>query len=500
MKAVAAIFLERLATSAVSKTSSAVLDILRSRHGFATGILQSLIYHCEAGDCTDWKAVGSIAGAGIALAALYLHNFGAGLPSRSSLPPATTLLWLIEKIMKAGEYERGLDTLNKWRMLLTVQFGTGSSEMSSEEIFTVSDSLLDPLCHKMQEPRWVAGFPSLVERDGAEAIAFGVMTLVSHLSDKGNAEREIKLLGRLLRGATGLSSSRVSSPKARCALYTCIAIIGGLVMRDADDRVGVSPEGHLKNIQISDADGFISTVCSDAVGSPSAAEKAAAMIALTVVLRLDSKDTIPALASNNRLRRVVASALSDPDVKRLGVKACSKNFDQKVKDDDRERDRAVVVIAEAGIAVVHAVAAAPDGARALADGACIESAASLLAALSVLDEYSDRLWIKRAQNLYGDSPLSDRGLVMPDLARERSKLENPMTIREFRRAGIVHPEHGSLFERGVMRARANCIRNILGSLRARAGLTDFFRPSIWRRRKKSLSLRANLMQDEEADV
>eukprot|EP00172_Hildenbrandia_rubra_P000349 Plantae.Rhodophyta-Hildenbrandia_rubra.ctg1163.p1 GENE.Plantae.Rhodophyta-Hildenbrandia_rubra.ctg1163~~Plantae.Rhodophyta-Hildenbrandia_rubra.ctg1163.p1 ORF type:complete len:1351 (-),score=222.06 Plantae.Rhodophyta-Hildenbrandia_rubra.ctg1163:3954-8006(-) len=590
--AIAAVFLEKLATYAVQEASVAVLECLRSCPGFATHLLQRMVRYAESNEYGDWGPVGLIAGAGISLAALHLHRFGASAAITADFPSPGSLLNLVDRIAESKEFVRCLDVLNKWRMLFTVQFDTGSARMDDEGIFLVAGRFIDSLVIDKLRSGSSTGLHQLVEVDGGEVLAYSALTLITNLTQQGNSNREHEILVKILQAATTLASSRVDSPRTRCALYTCVAILGGVVLRCANDGLPSARGRREAEIPLSHIDEFVSVACNDAVAGPSAAEKAAAMVALSIVTRLDSKAAVPALARNNRLRRVLSNSLCESGVIHRIVQACTQSPSKK-SGLKMENARAAIVIAQAGISVIHAVAAAADGTRALADGACIECASSVLTALdkvagtgetyeskartigrsmvttddesyllgepdscsafeqrvsivgslaaaisaavvnsntnlvdgaltavesgkSLFEEVFKSQKYKRIEFLQAaaavamilsripDDIVASVAVTMHLKAVAAQTLEVylplppeecgasrspfsagiqswiPSTPREGRRSIIEHPEGGSLFERDVVRARINCLRNLLSSLRCTTDLTATFRPCLGR--------------------
>lgn len=425
-RSTAATFLERLAAHTVRRTSLAVLEHLKEvAHpddpnvrggGFADEMLFRILEAVGTHESTgltsevDWAALGELLTACMSLSALQVRLFpkyevetsisrartlrgpvsNGGAGDLATLPSPIDLLKLLSLMAGAGQMQIAFEALRTWCHLLGVRLGVherNSGYSSVPLLFELTHILLGALSGSDGG----SDLAGLVKKDGGEMASSIILLCIARMRDCDNphepgSEEYIgdvqctALLTCVVQALAGVVGIGANASRARTSLYAALMVCASLARtRVSDDAIGRAFGGRHGPRQISGTEAVVSAACADAVSGPTAASKAAAMAAASLTTILDPVRSMPALGTQNRLRRVIHGALGDPAARKLISRACTKP-PSMAEDGSSEpaQERAAIVVAEAAIALIHAVSSAAHGARIIADSGCIESAASLL--------------------------------------------------------------------------------------------------------------------------
>lgn len=423
-RSTAATFLERLAANTVRRTSIAVLEHLKMiaqpedpnvrGGGFADEMLFRILEAVGSYESSgftndvDCVALGELLTACMSLSALQVRLFpkyeietclsgttmvrgaitNGGTGDGTILPSPIDLLKLLSFIAGAGQVQMAFEALRTWCHLLGVRLGAhepNSGYSSVPLLFELTHILLGALAGTDSGN----DLATLVKKDGGEMASSIILLCIARMRDCDNphepgSEEYIgdvqctALLACVVRALAGVVGIGANASRARTSLYTALLVCASLAKaRVSDDAIGRAFGGRHGPRQTSGTEAVISAACTDAVSGPTGASKAAAMAAASVTTILDPSRAMVALGTQNRFRRVIHGALGDPEVRKVIAQACTTS---PPSEDLKEpvQERAAIVVAEAAIALIHAVSSTANGARLIADSSCIESAASLL--------------------------------------------------------------------------------------------------------------------------
>lgn len=440
-RAEAANFLERLAGNTIAKTSCAVLEFIRNvgeADGHPSGGAMSVqdgvslphgsgwfgdIMLCRVLDLVrappkdvNWACLGSLSSACMSLSALLVRQYPTeeetkvsslqnsdqsfvdrrtiGLTGsrrlQLSYPSPDALLRLVAMI--AGTCHRGLahEAFQNWHKLLASRLAVHSHVKGYGNmplLLDITVLLLDAL----ESFDSSSEMSILVNNDGGAEAASVVLRCLGKISVGATAQSQSPdeflgdsqagiLLAKVVRAISRRADGRGDAAQTRTALYASFLVCGQLTeTRSSDENIAQAFAGRMGPRQTSGAEALVAVACEDAINGPTAATRAAALVSLAVAARLDPLRVIPALSSQNRLRRVVTGTLSDSQTQLKIVRSCIRGAE------DHEQtpvENSAVVVAEAVVSLIHAVSSGADGVRALSDAACLESIASLLEALA----------------------------------------------------------------------------------------------------------------------
>lgn len=453
--ATAATFLERLAANTVRNTSITVLehirDLCRAEEnvrggGFGDEIIFRLLDafrdfdpHNVSADI-EWSALGELLSGSMSLSALQVRMFpdyererctaktGGALPrdvgdssELSHKPPSPLeLLRLLHTMAGFGEIQILFEAFRTWHHLLGARLDAHERNTGNATIpllFELANTLLEVLA----QPGNGQNLATLVKKDNGEIASAAVLLCIRKLRECDNpnnpgSEEYVAdvqcgtLLSGIVRAIAEVSGIGASSSRARTSLYVALLLCGTLSEnRVSEEAVARALGGRVGQRQLSGTDVILGAACNDAVSGPTAASKYAAMAAASLIATLDAPRAMSALGSQNRLRRILQSALADSEKQTLISRACSW-APSDGKKMNSSGSRAAVAVAEAAMALVHAIAASGHGARVIMDSGSIDSILSLFSALPArrVSDYRSR---REAERAFGDGlPSRFRGL------------------------------------------------------------------------------------------
>lgn len=428
-RSTAAIFLERLAANTIRSTSQAVLEHLKEvghmdssvrGGGFADEMLFRILEATESINSTsviDWGSLGELIGACMSLSALQVRLFpefeldicskgiGAQRPLDTTkgddlrgseqthpLPPPLELLRVVSSVAGHGQAQAAVEALRTWRHLVGIRLNVherNSGYCSVPLLFELVTSLLDALGN----PDTGNDMASVMRHDDgdiASAVALLCLSKMRECDNRADAgtEQHISdvqcsgLLTSLVRALAGSIVTGLNASRSRTSLYTALLVCGSIaekkLSRDAISRSLGGRHGHR---QVSGTHVVISAACVDAVSSPSAGDKSAAMAVTSLLTQLDPIRAISVLGAQNRLRRVIQSSLGDAEAIKLISQSCPRHTAETNGQPDKLAGMAAIAVAEAALALIHAVASVGHGARVIADSGCVEMTAKVLPAL-----------------------------------------------------------------------------------------------------------------------
>lgn len=431
-RSTAATFLERLAANAVRRTSIAVIEHLKDVAGpndpnvrgggfademlfriiGALGLENSVNY---AGSSVDWAALGELLSAFMSLSALQVRLFpryelercignsstlltrlssnAFQTGSKQALPSPIDLLRLLALISGSGAMNSAFDALRTWAHLLGTRIsvhGRNTGYSSVPVLFEVVTMLLDALIGTDSGN----DLSSPVRKDGGEMASSIVVLCIARMRDCDNphdprSEEYISdiqctaLLNNVLRAIAAINGSGANFARTRTSLYAALLTCGVLCQkRVSEDAIARAFGARHGPRQLNGTEAVISAACLDAVFNPNAAGKATAMAVVSMTTLMDPVRSVTALGTQNRLKKVTYSALSDPESCRLVAQACiDEKNDSGFALPENGKQRAALVVTEAALSLIHAVSAAGNGARIISDSGIIEAAGQLLASL-----------------------------------------------------------------------------------------------------------------------
>lgn len=453
-RAHAAIFLERLAGNTTAVTSSAVLEFIRSvgvchsgaeasnggmdSRGFGDAMLTRIVsFERIAATDTNWNSLGELAGACMKISALLVRQFPSVeeaslgvVDQRSNLvlanspldssdicpPPPDVLLRLCARVAGNGKLAVGVEAFRNWHQLLSARLSVhppGRGYGSIPLLLDVAIALLNSLdstdtssdMNLLSSDDGGAQAASVILRCLGHIAQFAVSYASGHDDFLGDSQA-LMLLTKVVRAIAGRAEGRGDVAQTRTSLYAAFLVCCQLSEAKAmGSNISQAFSGRMGSRQTNGAEALVAIACEDAISGPAAATRAAAMVSLSVAVSVDPLRVLPALSAQNRLRRVVAAAVGDPSSQSRIVRSCAR---VSVEDDKTATEKAAVVVAESALSLIHAVAGAGEGVRALSDAACLDSVASLLEALAA-----------PRHRLYGDESI-DR-----DIARVRKSRGKP---------------------------------------------------------------------------
>jgi hypothetical protein len=436
-RATAAVFLERLAGNTTANTSCAVLEFIRHVGGseargrstlssfsdasvgwFGDTMLGRVLDLCALPqEDMDWSSLGQLAGACMKLSALLVRQYpdeelasfenlhqteqglfgrrkvigsSPGCDQRSALPSPDALLRFAAAVAGHGNEAEAVDAFRNWHQLLGSRLSVHPQARGYGAIpllLDITTSLLDSL----ESSEASGDMNVLVSQDGGAEAASVVLRCLGHIASVATLQSQCPkeflgdsqagvLLAKVVRAIASRTDGRGDAVTTRTSLYASFLVCGQLTeAKSSDENITQAFGGRMGPRQTSGAEALVAIACEDSISGPAAATRAAALVSLAVAARLDPLRVIPALSSQNRLRRVVCAALSEPHSQAMVVRSCTRLAG---KDEQAAAERSAVVVAEAVVTLIHAVASGVDGVRALSDAACLESIASLLEALS----------------------------------------------------------------------------------------------------------------------
>lgn len=436
-RATAAVFLERLAGNTTAKTSCAVLDFIRnvgaarpSRDpadvsgevtvwGFGDVMLSRILDFYDASlpdsENIDWASLGELTGACMKLSALLVRQFPgeeeelfsksdqSGMVSYSGrpgangqieshgpmLPSPDSLLRLVASVAGNGKTSVALHSFQLWHQLVSARLDVhpqGRGYGSIPLLLDISASLLDALgsVDRSSDLRVLAAEDGGTQAASVILRCLGRIALVATSQMQspdeflGDSQAGV-LLSKVMRAVAGSMEGRGDTVQTRTSLYAAFLVCGQLSeTKSSDESIAQAFAGRVGSRHTSGAEALVSSACEDAVAGPSAATRSVALVCLSVAARLDPLRVVPALSLQNRLRRVVSSALAETSSQAKVVRNCLR---LPSVEDDGSSEKSAVVVAESALCLIHAVAGSIDGARALSDAACLESVASLMGVL-----------------------------------------------------------------------------------------------------------------------
>lgn len=440
-RAEAAYFLELLAGNTTAKTSCAVLEFIRNvggPEGYSS--IRSIssqdgsslrkgggwfgdVMLCRVLDLVrapsndlNWACLGRLCSACMNISALlvqqypmeeeaafgYGHNFDQGVAGRHSVvvvgngeqqstcPSPDALLRLVAMIAGSGHHNLAQEAFQNWHKLLASRLavhphskGYGTMPL----LLDITVLLLDAL----ESFDSSSDMSILVNKDGGAEASSVVLRCLGKIAvgatSRSQSPEEFLgdsqagvLLAKVVRAISRRADGRGDAAQTRTALYASFLVCGQLTeTKSSEENITQAFAGRMGPRQTSGAEALVAIACEDAISASTAATRAAALVSLAVAARLDPLRVIPALSSQNRLRRVVTGTLSDPQTQAKIVRSCIRSAGE---DEQTPVENTAVVVAEAVVSLVHAVASGVDGVRALSDAACLESIASLLDALA----------------------------------------------------------------------------------------------------------------------
>lgn len=427
-RAEAAMFLDRLATNTVRSTSLAVLDHLRDiclmddnvrGSGFAdemlfriTDQLRSVEPQTES-NMVDWNALALLVSSCLSLSALHVKVFPdherrqpfhvspgvldkrpdeiLRLPDKSQPPSPLELLRVIQTIASGDLANSAFSCFKNWYLMFGARLsvheknkGYNSVPLLFEIAINVLESLSDPAVGN--------DLSGMVKNDGGELAAHVVLLCVERIEtcNFGNiANGEtifselqcVTLATGLIRALKEVSGVSSSSSSARTALYASIIICVKLAERHGfQDNLGQAFANRIG--QGTGTNVVVSSACSDVIGT-SVGAKTTALAVLCVVVRLDGSRSMSSLETHHRMRKVIQVCLGESTIIECIVNACSYN---RTEGQDRfVKESAVVAIAEACMAFIHAISGSGHGVRLVSESGCIDALCAVFTAVASVE-------------------------------------------------------------------------------------------------------------------
>lgn len=285
--------------------------------------------------------------------------------------------------------------------------------LNSTTLYEIASEVLEGLAASVD-----GDIERLVHTEGSSGAASVVLLCISLLREpvRDGVTVDLSQAGMILektvRAITGPLGSKPDGLSARTALYAALMHAYQLVESFAGSELelavdGMKATGGVKSArdgvnvvlaravsarvgrrQWAGAEGLVAVASGDAC-TGSAAARAAAMNAIACILKMDmagasltggALSALAALCGQNRLRKVGAAALADPEAARKISQICNGRSDQG--SEATSDCSAAVFVAESALVLLHAVANIPGGARAISDAGVVESAAFLASTIS----------------------------------------------------------------------------------------------------------------------
>lgn len=426
-RSTAAVFVQRLAATTVRKTSQAVNEYLKQEGeadvsvrggGLSDELLFRILDFCgtqggpDARDpqTIDWSNVAELASACMALSALQVHIFPESEMMRSSraedqsaissspkalngAPSPYELFRLIVFVSSYAPRDVVFEAFKNWYSLLGIRAMLDAKSRSPAAI-PIFLELTQTLLNALASADTSNEMALMVRKDGGYIACSSVLTCVRYVCEWINPQsKDQKLIGEaqvtdLLAGiigaASGLVGSSLDTSRARTMLYASFLQVVPVAKQIASDEgVARAFGGRVGARQVSGTEGLIASCCVDAAGCPSPATKAVALATACMITLTDPMRAVPALGSQNRLRRIVSTSIADQEARALIARACNRTgLESNVQDPQMARERAAKVVGEAALSLVHAVSTAPNGHRTLIDSGCVDAVAALLSSLN----------------------------------------------------------------------------------------------------------------------
>ncbi len=424
-RATASVFLQRLVANTVRKTSRAVLEHIRTvgesdqwirGGGFADEMLFRILEYASAGGAgasgnvedLNWRALGELATSCMGLSALQVRIFPelelertshlsvndtAVSKSFNGAPSPCELLRFLELMARCETHDVVFEAFRSWYLLLGVRVKLYSQRPSHAAV-PVFMELVGLLLNALANSDGSNEATALLRKDGGQTACSAVLICVQHICEAQKSQTRDQqdsidefqigaLLRSVVRAIAGSAGTSSDVSRARTSLYASFLQVGQLVESFvSDEGVARAFGGRVGPHHLSGTEAVLSAACIDAAAGATAATMAVALATACWTTHLDPVRAIPALSSQNRLRRIVASTIADADARSLIGRACSRSrSDASTSDPELARERAAIVVGEASLALMNSIATSSNGSRALVDAGCVEALVSLLVAL-----------------------------------------------------------------------------------------------------------------------
>lgn len=300
-------------------------------------------------------------------------------------PSPVALLHLVAEIVEHGNGRKAYEIFRKLHFLLDSRLSVHPTGKGYGAVVTLAE-VCSILLDAFSTANNVNKLTSVVSEDGgleASAMIFLCLEHIARVAGVGDSVSDDILgeskTGLLLEGTVralaGSAEGRANSPQTRTSLYAAFLICVQLAESTVSDEVVYRTfAGRIGMRRTSGAEALVSVACRDASSTAIPAARSAALLSLSAAVRLDPLRAIPALSSQNRLRRLVATLLAEPSITERLVSSWNVRADY-LQDSN---DEAPVVLLSSVLSLISAVALGPGGPRALADAACLDSVNSVL--------------------------------------------------------------------------------------------------------------------------